>query len=195
MVKVAKNIFDLNAYNNLVKDVRKANQRIQKIQARYGENSWAITDLYNKLDNKQINAISTLSGSIKINKAMSDIQLKAIEKAVKNFLSPETKTSTLRGIKKVIKTTKISLQQTLSDRNNIISESDIEKLYKLVEDKTYRDMTEKMNASTVWARLVQAKEQNKTENQFINLFKNSSDIKDSSVREYLSEIYNKYMNP
>ena len=192
---MAKNIFDLNAYNNLVKDVRKANQRIQKIQARYGENSWAITDLYNKLDNKQINAISTLSGSIKINKAMSDIQLKAIEKAVKNFLSPETKTSTLRGIKKVIKTTKISLQQTLSDRNNIISESDIEKLYKLVEDKTYRDMTEKMNASTVWARLVQAKEQNKTENQFINLFKNSSDIKDSSVREYLSEIYNKYMNP
>lgn len=184
--------FSLSDYNKLVRDVRIANQRIQRIQNRYGESSWAINELYNKIDNNLVNGVSQLTGNIKVSKSMSEIQLRAIEKATNTFLKSET--SKLRGIKKTIKNTKESLQRTFGDEANRISDREINTLYDLVEDKNKRTITEQIGASTVWAKTIQAKEQNLTFNEYTNLFKDGTDIKDPEIREFLKDTYSKYKN-
>lgn len=185
-------IFSMKDYNDLVKDVRKANQRIQKLQGRYGESSWAINQLYEKIDNKNINGVSVLTGNIKINKNMSEIQLKAIQKATTNFL--ESQTSTLRGVKKAIGNMQDAIKSNYSDMNKTISDKDAEKLYSFLESKETRGTVEKIGASDTWTRAIHAKEENLTKDEFINLFKNSKvNINDVDIREDLETIYNKYM--
>lgn len=184
--------FSLSDYNKLVRDVRIANQRIQRIQNRYGESSWAINELYNKIDNNLVNGVSQLTGNIKVSKSMSEIQLRAIEKATNTFLKSET--SKLRGIKKTIKNTKESLQRTFGDEANRISDREINTLYDLVEDKNKRTITEQIGASTVWAKTIQAKEQNLTFNEYKSLFESDTEVKDPEIREFLRDTYNKYIN-
>lgn len=185
-------IFTMKDYNNLVKDVRKANQRIQKLQGRYGESSWAVNQLYEKIDNKNINGVSVLTGNIKINKNMSEIQLKAIQKATTRFL--ESQTSTLRGVKKAINNMQDAIKTNYSDMNKQISDKDAEKLYSFLESKDTRGTIEKIGASDTWAKAIRAKEENKTKDEFIEMFKNSKvNINDLDVREDLETIYNRYM--
>lgn len=184
-------IFKLEDYNKLVKDVKIANQRIQKLQDRYGENSWAINQLYSKINTNKLNAISGKTGGIKVNKSMSDIELKAIQKATSEFLENK-KTSTLRGVRSTIKNTKESLKATFGDEAHQISDKDVNFLYDLVEDKNKRDITENIGASEVWAKLIQAKEQNLKLSEFKELFSEDIDINDSDVKSYLREIYYKY---
>lgn len=184
--------FTLKDYNNLVKDVKKANQRIQKLQGRYGESSWAINQLYDKIDNKNINGVSVLTGNIKINKNMSEIQLKAIEKATTKFL--DSQTSTLRGVKKAISNMQDAIKTNYSDINKPLSDKDAEKLYSFLENKDTRGTVEKIGASDTWTRAIQAKEENLSKEDFIDLFKNTkANINDMDVREDLETIYNKYM--
>lgn len=182
--------FKLEDYNKLIKDVKIANQRIQRIQKRYGESSWAINELYNKIDNELVKGISSLSGNIKISRNMSEIQLRAIQKATETFL--KSNTSKLRGISATIKNTKDSLQRTFGDEANRISDKEINVLYDLVEDKNKRAITEQIGASTVWAKTIQAKEQNLTFNEYESLFKDDIDIKDKDIREFLKDTYKKY---
>lgn len=186
--------FKLGDYNQLVKNVRIANQRIQKIQNRYGEDSWAINELYNKINNKFVKAVSGKTGGIKLDKSMSDIQLKMIDKATKEFL--ESKTSTLRGVKSTIKNTKQSLKATFGDNANEITDKEVNFLYDLVEDKNKRDITENIGASEVWAKLIQTKEENLKLSEFRDLFKDvdNVDLREKDTREYLREIYYKYKN-
>lgn len=185
-------IFTNKDYNNLIKDVRKANQRIQRIQRKYGESSWAVNQLYEKIDNKNINAISVLSGNIRINKNMSDIQLKAIQKATTKFL--ESQTSTLRGVNKAVKNMKDSIKARYSDIDNQLSDKDAEKLYSFLENKDLRGTVESIGASDIWPKTIQAKEMNLSKDEFIELFKEDNlDINDLDVRKDLETIYNKYM--
>ena len=176
--------FTLKDYNNLVKDVKRANQRIQKLQGRYGESSWAVNQLYEKIDNKNINGISVLTGNIKINKNMSDIQLKAIEKATTKFL--DSQTSTLRGVKKAISNMQDAIKTNYSDINKPLSDKDAEKLYSFLESKDTRGTVEKIGASETWTRAIQAKEENLSKEDFIDLFKNTKvNINDVDIREDL----------
>lgn len=177
-------------YKNLLKKVKIANSRIQRIEKRYGESSWAVNELYSKIDNSMIKGISPLSGNIKINKNMSDLELKAILKATESFLS--SKTSTLRGIRKTTEEVKNSLQATFGDESHKITDEEISTLYNLVEDKNKREITEQIGASEVWAKTIQAKEQNLTYNEYEKLFMNDIDIKDKEIKDYLRDIYNKY---
>ena len=84
-------IFDKSKdFEKLKKDVALANKRIRNIESRYGEDSWAISQLYNKLkDNELVNGINK-QGLVRVNKTMSNIQLKAIEKATNEFLASKT---------------------------------------------------------------------------------------------------------
>ena len=70
---------------NLKKLVTTANQRIAKIENKYGDNAglgaWGVRNLYDAIDNNVVNGISQVSGNIKISKNMSNMQLKAVEKA------------------------------------------------------------------------------------------------------------------
>ena len=187
-------IFDKNKdYEKLKKDVARVNKAITRIENKYGEGSWSTRRLYEKLDNESYNAI-TKSGRVRVNKNMSDIQLKAIEKSVSNFLN--SKTSTLKGIKGTIKDVKSSLKATLGDMNNEISDRDINKLYDLVEDKDKRIDTERIGASTIWTTLTEAKE-NEIENvnKYYDLVEKRGNIKLSEEdKDFLEDIYLRYFN-
>lgn len=187
-------IFDKTKdFEKLKRDVANANKRIRNIESRYGEDSWAINQLYNKLkDNQLVNGINK-QGLIRVNKTMSNIQLKAIEKATNEFLT--SKTSKLTGIKSTIKDVKNSLRATYGDMGNRLTNKEINTLYDLVEDKNKRVITEQIGASEVWATLVQAKEQGLSKNQFEDLINKRSDVdlNDLDAKQFLEDIYNNYV--
>ena len=197
---MAKEVFDRNNYDSLKKKVLRANKAIERIEKKYGEDSWGVNRLYNKLDNESFKGI-TKSGRIRLNKNMSDVQLKAIEKATNNFLDNK-KTSTLKGIKGTIKDVKTSLKGTLGDNEHQLTDREINKLYDLVADKDKRVTTEQIGASTIWTTLVEAKEKyEKGDTSFDNidvyydLVEKRGDLKLSEDdRDFLEEIYLKYFS-
>ena len=187
-------IFDrTKEYDKLKRSVIRANKAIERIERTYGEDSWGVTRLYNKLDNEQFHGI-TKTGKIRLNKNMSDIQLRAIQKATNSFLTNK-KTSTLTGIKGTIKEVKNSLKATLGDMENPITNREINKLYDLVEDKDKRIVTEQIGASSTWATLVEAKERKLDKNKFIDLIdkRTQADIRDIDTLNFLEDIYNNYV--
>lgn len=182
----------LEEYGKLIKDVRKANQRIQRIQSRYGESSWAVNQLYERIDNDNIRGVSILTGNIRIDKNMSEIQLKAIQKATKSFL--ESQTSTLRGVRKAINNMQDAIQKHYSDIDKTLSDEDAEKLYYLLENKDVRSTVEQIGASETWTRAIRAKDQNLSKDQFIDLFKNVKvNTNDKDIKADLERIYDLYM--
>lgn len=198
---MAKEIFDKNKdFEKLKKQVLRANKAIERIEKKYGEDSWGVNRLYNKLDNETYKGI-TKTGKIRLNKNMSDVQLKAIEKATNNFLDHK-KTSTLKGIKGVIKEVKTSLKGTLGDKEHEISDAEINKLYDLVDDKDKRVTTEQIGASTIWTTLVEAKEKYQAGDKsfddidvYYDLVEKRGDIELSEDdKDFLEEIYLKYFN-
>lgn len=194
---MANEIFDRKNYDALRKKVLQANKAIERIEKKYGENSWGVNRLYNKLDNEVYKGI-TKGGRIRLNKTMSDVQLKAIEKQTNNFLEHKA-TSTLRGIENVKKEVKSSLKATLGDIANDITDAEINKLYDLVEDKDKRDTTERIGASTIWTTITEAKDTFKSGiesgDDYINLVQKRSNAKLSEEdKDFLEEIYLKYFN-
>lgn len=188
-------IFDKNKdYEQLKKQVIKTNKAISRIEKQYGESSWGINNLYNKLNNDVFKGV-TKSGKIRLNKSMSDIQLKAIEKATSKFLENK-KTSTLTGIKGVVKDVKSSLKATYGDMGNRLTNKEVNMLYDLVEDKDKRSITEQIGASDLWATIIQAKEQRLDYNKFEDLIskRSSTDINDLDTKTFLEDIYNKYLS-
>lgn len=195
----------------LMKNVNIANQRIARIEKRYGDNdglgSWGVRNLYDAIDNSVVNGISQISGRIKIDKNMSPAQLKAIDKAVSKFIAPTTKSSTLKGINEIKRNVRAGIQKSLAnpkpEKNRPareVSDADAERLYSFVEDKTLRSTTEKIGASTLWNFLIDAKEKKEQGDkfglrEFMQDVKNHSEvIPDKAMRDDLRLIYNKYFN-
>lgn len=191
---MANEIYNRNNYEKLKKQVIKTNKAISRIEKQYGESSWGINNLYNKLNNDVFKGV-TKSGKIRLNKSMSDIQLKAIEKATSKFLENK-KTSTLTGIKGVVKDVKSSLKATYGDMGNKLTNKEVNMLYDLVEDKDKRSITEQIGASEVWATIIQAKEQKLDYNRFEDLIskRSSTDINDLDTKAFLEDIYSKYIS-
>ena len=176
----------------LKKDVAKANKRIRSIESHYGEKSWAINQLYDKIDTKVVQGINK-NGLIRVNKNMSDIQLRNIQKATNEFMN--SKTSKISGIKSVVKDVKRSLQATYGDIDRPISDKEINILYDLVEDKDKRDITEKIGASTIWDNTVNAKDYNLSKDKYIELINNQSNVVlTKKDKAFLEDIYNRYMS-
>ena len=193
-------VFDRNKnYETLKKKVQRANNAIARIERDYGENSWGVNRLYDKLRNETFNGI-TKSGRVRITKTMSDEQLKGIEKQVNNFLKNKA-TSTLRGIKKVKKDVKASLKATLGDIEHDITDAEINKLYNLVEDKDKRSTTESIGASTIWTTITEAKDISQQngklidEDEYFKLVEQRGNLKlNDEDKDFLEEIYLKYFN-
>ena len=186
-------IFDKSKdYEKLKKDVALANKRIRNIERVYGEESWAINQLYNKIRDKElVNGINK-NGLIRVNKTMSDVQLKAIQKATKEFI--DSQTSKLTGIKKAIRLTKKGLAGVLGDKDHPISNKDINKLYDLVRDKEKRDLTEQIGASKLWAETRHAKDKDLTFKRYYKNVSKNSDVvlKDKNDVKFLQEVFEDY---
>lgn len=182
----------LAQYKQIRKEVNQANQRIRRIQAKYGDDAWAISNLNDKLNSKLIKAISPYSGEIRLNKKMSDAQLNAIRSATNEFL--KSKTSTLRGIKEAKANMINSLKSSLSSDTVELTDKEAQALYRLVEDRNLRTTTEYIGASTLWSLVINAKEKRATEDQWYQMLLDYNAFgKDLDMKEDLQRIYNDYI--
>ena len=182
----------LGQYNKIKKDVAKANQRIRRIQAKYGDNAWAIANLTDKLDTKVIKAINPYSGEIRLNKNMSDAQLNAIRSATNEFL--QSKTSKLVGIRQAKENMISSLKSSLSTDNIELTDKEAQALYRLVEDRNMRTTTEFIGASKLWGLIIDAKAKRATEDQWYQMLLDYNAFgKDLDMKEDLKRIYEDYI--
>lgn len=126
-------------YAELQRDVKKANQRILDIERQFGKGSWAVRNLYNRLESEKVQAL-TKSGRISLSQSMSKAQLKAIQSATEKFLN--SKTSTITGIKQ----TRESVKDHIGISADItFEEADI--IQQIWEDSKINTMTKYLKGS------------------------------------------------
>lgn len=183
----------LEQYNNIRKEVDKANKRIRRIQAKYGDKAWAVANLTEKLDRQPlINAINPYSGEIKLNKSMSDATLNAVRSATNEFL--KSKTSTLRGIKEAKENMISSLKSSLSTDDIQLTDREAQALYRIVEDKNLRDTAEYIGASQLWDLMIEAKVKRASEDEWYKMLIDYNAFgKDLDMKNDLQRIYDEYI--
>ena len=184
--------FNINDYRALQKEIHKANQRITRIESRYGEGAWAVHDLYGKLN--MAHKAVTPFGQIRITKDMSQAQLNLVRKSVKDFLY-KSKTSTLTGIRQARANMLSGLQKSLSSTQDVeLTDKEIETLYRLVEDKDTRGTVEKIGASDLWKLLIDAREKKINQTDFLARVKEYYNYSnDMDVKNDLKNFYNTYV--
>lgn len=161
----------------------------QKNIQSFSNTSWAGKKLNEKLN--QIGKVNLKT--LKLDKEVKMSDLKAINKAVKNFLSSQT--STLKGIRKIEKTTKDSMRELLSDIDNISNE-DINTLYEFFNDPDYQFARDYLDPSELNIVLAESKSSKDTTEEFINRISNYIDeeslYRDEDLYNKLVNIYNKF---
>lgn len=180
-------------YNELKKLSKTANQRILEVERRYGERSWAVKKLSERLEVENLQALSS-TGRIRVSKGFSEVQMKAIIKATKQFLKSET--STLRGIKKTSQQLKKNIRKTVASDEMEISDEDIETLYGIFKDDDISWLTKYIPPSDVWIALQDAKESQDTYDEFVDRLGLENRIEmenDVSIALRLRRIYRKYV--
>ena len=180
----------------LIAETRKlvsdANRRLKGLNQAGYKGTWASKKLIERLDTKVLNAW-TKQGKIKVNKTLTNTQLKAIQKATQQFMTSQT--SKVSGIKKVKESTLDSLRATLS-KDIELDEMDVETAYEMLSNKDfdYFNNADRVGASTMWALIEDAKEYNQSEDTFIsrllNMYDSSNDL---DAIERAKRLYDRYI--
>lgn len=180
----------------LIADTRKlvsdANRRLKGLNQAGYKGTWASKKLADRLDTKILNAWNK-QGKIKINKTLTNTQLKAIQKATQQFMTSQT--SKVSGIKKVKESTLDSLRATLS-KDIELDEMDVESAYEMLSNKDfdYFNNADRVGASTMWALIEDAKEYDQSEDTFIsrllNMYDSSNDL---DAIERAKRLYDRYI--
>lgn len=180
----------------LIADTRKivsdANRRLKGLNQAGYKGTWASKKLADRLDTKVLNAWNK-QGKIKINKTLTNTQLKAIQKATQQFMTSQT--SKVSGIKKVKESTLDSLRATLS-KDIELDEMDVESAYEMLSNKDfdYFNNADRVGASTMWALIEDAKEYDQSEDTFIsrllNMYDSSNDL---DAIERAKRLYDRYI--
>lgn len=180
----------------LIADTRKivseANRRLKGLNQAGYKGTWASKKLADRLDTKVLNAW-TKQGKIKIDKTLTNTQLKAIQKATQQFMTSQT--SKVSGIKKVKESTLDSLRATLS-KDIELDEMDVESAYEMLSNKDfdYFNKADRVEASTMWALIEDAKEYDQSEDTFIsrllNMYDSSNDL---DAIERAKRLYDRYI--
>lgn len=179
--------------SHLRNDVKKANLRLTLLEKNFGKDSWASSIYREKLESKKIQALS-LSGRVQVDEKMSLSQLRAIDKATRNFL--HSKTSKVSDIRKIRKETIQSFRERFADSDDFkiskISTQDAEKLYSIFEDKDTRKFAEKHGGSPVLQLIADNMKEGTTKKEFFQSFyanlidEGSVDV---STKRALNKIY------
>ena len=181
---------------DLLRDInklkRQANRQIKDIEKNIGENAWAVKKLRDRLEAEPVKAFSE-HHNVLANKKMSIVQLRAVNKALLQFMS--SRTSTVSGIKEVRNEVIQKISKTLSeDRGRNISYSEAETLYNMFTDDDTDDFIREIGASEFWTIIENAKEAGDAEEQFADRIARyaQSEI-DLDKRQKISNIYYKYV--
>ena len=180
--------------STLRNDIKKANLRLTLLEKYYGKDSWASSIYREKLESKKVQAL-TLGGKVKADESMSLSQLRAVEKATKNFL--QSKTSKISDIKKIRSETIKSFRERFADVDEMkikkISKEDAEKLYSIFEDKETRKFAEKFGGSPVLQLISDNIKEGSNKKEFLSdVYANIVDegSVDNETKRALTKIYN-----
>lgn len=127
-------------FNELKKLSKTANQRIVRLEREFGKDTWATRELKDKLEVEPLQAW-TRSGRVKVNKSMTETQLRATIKEVTKFLHKPT--SKIRGIKKARQKGIETLRKRYGAKATAgaITNEEAEALYNIFEDSEVNKIT------------------------------------------------------
>lgn len=172
------------------KEVAQANQRLKSLERRYKRGTWASKKLMNRLDSGTLNAWQR--GRIKVGKNLTSTQLRAIDKATRQFL--ESKTSTKKGIRETSQKTKESIKSTLSeDMRDRVSDEDAEFYYDMLGDNDFDYFSDKIGASTLWVLIDEAIDNSDSESAWLSRLSSYIELNDLDVRDRAVRLYDKYV--
>ena len=174
-------------YSELKKEVRKANQRIARIEKNFGKaESWAVRKLTSRIDIEPLGAWSSRE-RITINSKMDINQLRRIQRATELFLGSNT--SKIRGIKAQIKSTKQGFKKNLD-----ISDEEAERIYQAFSEDLLQWIFRYIDPSTFWALVEEAKDMGMSKKSFVDMLRDYIDFgNDLDIIEKLEQIYERYV--
>lgn len=186
--------------DSLQKLIKRANQKIFRIEKRYGKDRWAVKKLKSNLDNDLLNAW-TEKGRIRIPKNASEDDLEKIKLITEKFVTKEQ--SSLRSIAKIEARTKEAIRNktSLSSKPNEqivnkLSNEDVELIYDALDDDNIQWlMDEARIGSDVWVFIAEAKDKRETKDQFVDrvslYIKRTNDLE---VKERLESIFSDFVD-
>lgn len=177
--------------------INEVNRRLRNLERGGNYNSYASKKLFNRLDTKTLDVLNkSRKGKhvlgVKLKRGLTNTQLKAIQKASKQFLTSQTSTS--RGIRQVSEQTKKSMLETLRmDEDSKITSDDIEDYYEMLSSNDFEYFNDKIGASAMWGLMEDAKEMDVDENGFVKMLNQYITLNDEDVRNKAIRLYNKYI--
>ena len=199
--------------NQLLKLEKQVNQRIKSLQKKGATSSLAFKDLQSNLSLKMFKSFNIKKGRVKISQEVLKSKTKstAVAKHINKFLN--SKLSTKKGLKEIRQKTIKSLSKTLLEQkkdrytseeleNNLneleqLTQQQSEAFVRMFGDKDYKFFTNNFNfeASEFMVFIDEAIEKEMTLDEFDTYMnKYIVDLKDTDYRDYLTSIYNKYVN-
>lgn len=179
-------------FKDTLKLVKQANARLTRLnKGGYSTGTWASKKLNTRLQTNKIGAWHR--GRVKVKESMTETQLKAIQKATKQFLV--SKTSTTKGINQVKKNTIKSLASTLSDEDRgKVSEEDAEFYYDMLGEDDFDYFADKIGASTLWILIDEATENGDSQDDWLTRLGRYITLNDEDVRNRAIRLYDKYVS-
>lgn len=175
-----------------------ANRNIKKIQDYMGTaNAWAIKKLKSRMENKLYNGW-TSGNRVSLSKPKDIKELKARLSALDKFF--QSKTHTVRGIKKVEKEIKETIKEKIAkgddEKLKNITKEEIETFYDMFTDEDTRFFMSKLGESNFWSEINDAQENKDTYEEFFHRLVEvnyDENFIDDDVREKVQRIYDKYI--
>ena len=199
--------------NQLLKLEKQVNQRLKSLQKKGVTSSLALRDLQSNLSLNMFKSFNIKKGRVKISDEVLKSKTKstAVAKHLNKFLN--SKLSTKKGIEEIRQKTIKSLSKTLLEQkkdrytdeeleNKLdylkdITKEQSEAFIRMFGDKDYKFFTNNFNIepSEFMVFIDEAIEKEMTLEEFDTYMNNYiMDLKDTDYKEYLTSIYNKYVN-
>ena len=171
-------------YRDLQKLVKRANQRLLRIERETGEKgTFAAKQLYDYLGSSELNAI-TQTGRISIRKSYNMTQMQAIKKATEQYLKEPT--STVRGVKRY-------KEKVSKESGKPLDYNQANTIYQARKDFWW--IYDYLTPSEFWAIANTCKEANWSVEKFIDEISSYiGDVNDEDLRFSLIELYNYVMS-
>lgn len=170
------------------------NKRLRRLDKKGYYNSFSSKKLFERLDSSKFNALQKINGKvvgIKLRDDMTITDLNAVSRASRNFLAGAT--STPERLQKTIRKTKESMYRTLKVKDDELTMEDIENYYEMLGDKDFDAFNEKIGASSIWALIDDAVEDNDDLTAFLHRMNNLISLNDVDLRKKAVKLFNKYV--
>lgn len=177
-------------FKEIRKDVIRVNKRLTLLERKgYRSGTWSSKDLSTRLSTDILKAWK--NRRVKISSSMNITQLKAVQRALDKFL--RAKTSTAKGIRSVKDSTIESLEENFDMEDVELDRQDYEDIYSLFSSEEWKDLTQKMYSSDLIALMVDAREYNYSENEFLERLETLIELEDLDISNQAGRLYNKLM--